>query len=104
MAPKFWIASSRLTTTFLRDSSTAPLASVLVTIMGSISGVRPTATDSANRNASSQSPLVKPLTTSTMGTMTSAKRISSQLTLLTPAWNAVGVRSVAVTRVANVPK
>src|SRR5450631_4479596 len=69
IAPKFWIASRRLTTTFLRDSSTAPLASVEVTIIGSISGVRPTATDRANKKACSQSPLVKPLTRNTMGTI-----------------------------------
>ena len=104
IAPKFWIASSRLTMTFLRDITTAPLASVEVTIIGSISGVSPTATDSANRKASPQSLLVKPLISSTIGTITSAKRISSQLTLLTPVWNAVGVRSAAVTRVARVPK
>ena len=84
IAPKFWIASSRLTTTFLRDNSTAPLASVVVTTIGSISGVSPTATDSANSEASIQSPLVNPFTSSTIGTITSAKRISSQLTLLTP--------------------
>ncbi len=104
IAPKFWIASRRLTITLRRDSSTAPLARVEVTIIGSISGVRPTATDSANRNASVQSPLVQPLISSTNGTITSAKRISSQLTLLTPAWKAVGARSVAVLRWANVPK
>src|ERR1035441_4890966 len=55
MAPKFWMASSRLTMTFRRDRSTAPLARVEVTIIGSISGVRPTATDMANRKASVQS-------------------------------------------------
>ena len=104
IAPKFWIASRRLTMTFLRDSRTAPLASVEVTIIGSISGVSPTATESANRKASIQSPLVKPLTSSTIGTITSAKRISSQLTLLTPAWKAVGAGSVAVTFAASVPK
>jgi hypothetical protein len=48
--------------------------------------------------------LVQPLISSTNGTITSAKRISSQLTLLTPAWNAVGARSVAVLRWASVPK
>ena len=37
---------------------TAPRASVEVTIIGSISGVSPTATDSANSAASHQSPLV----------------------------------------------
>ncbi|MNI83862.1 hypothetical protein D3C73_1407110 [compost metagenome] len=75
-----------------------------MTIIGSISGVRPTATDSANRNASVQSPLVQPLTSRTNGTITRAKRISSQLTLLTPAWNAVGARSLALLRWARVPK
>lgn len=40
------------------DSFTAPRASVEVTIIGSISGVKPTATDSANSAASHQSPLV----------------------------------------------
>ena len=90
--------------TFLRDNVTAPLARVEVTIMGSISGVRPTATDSANRKASVQLPLVKPLISKTTGTMTKAKRISSQLTLLTPAWKALISRVLAVTRVASVPK
>ena len=90
--------------TVLRDSRTAPLASVLVTIIGSISGVRPTATDSATRKASSQSPLVKPLTKKMIGNITAAKRISSQLTLLTPAWNALGAVSVAVACAASVPR
>ena len=85
MAPKFCIASSRFTMTFLRDRNTAPLASVEVTIMGSISGVRPTATARANSSASTQSPLVKPLMKNTSGAITNMKRISSQLTLFTPA-------------------
>ena len=71
--------------TFFRDSSTAPLARVEVTIIGSISGVSPTATDRANKKASGQSPLVKPLIKKTIGTITNANRISSQLTWLTPA-------------------
>ena len=41
---------------------------------------------------------------STRGAITSMKRISSQLTRLTPAWKAVGVRSTAVTRCASAPK
>jgi hypothetical protein len=61
IAPKFWIALSRLTITFFCDMAIAPLERHTVTIMGSISGVRPTATDSANRNASSQLPLPMPL-------------------------------------------
>ena len=82
----------------------APLASVVVTIIGSNSGVRPTATDSANKNASYQLPLVKPLISSTSGTMTSAKRISNQLTVFTPVSKEVGSRRVAVTLAATVPK
>src|SRR5450830_1375789 len=98
------MASSRLTITFLRDNATAPLANVEVTIIGSISGVRPTAIETAYRKASTQSPLVKPFMKKTTGVMTNMKRINSQLTLLTPDWNAVGVRSVAVTRSAREPK
>ena len=90
--------------TFLRDKNTAPLARVEVTIIGSISGVRPTAMESANSSASIQSPLVKPLMNSTSGAITNMKRISSQLTLFTPCWNDVGARSVAVTRLARAPK
>ena len=52
--------------------------------MGSISGVSPTATEMANSAACSQSPLVKPLTKSTTGTITSMKRMSTQETALTP--------------------
>ena len=45
MAPRFWIALRCFTMTFFRDMATAPLARLADTIMGSISGVRPTATD-----------------------------------------------------------
>lgn len=93
-----------MTITFWRDITTAPLASVAVTIIGSISGVRPTAIDSANSAASHQSPLVTPLITSTSGAITSMKRISTQLTRLMPAWKAVVPRSVALTRCASAPK
>ena len=55
MAPKFWIEFSRLTITFFRDMVMAPLERQTVTIIGSISGVRPTATASAKKNASVQS-------------------------------------------------
>lgn len=43
---------------FRFDNLTAPRASVEVTIIGNISGVKPTATESANSAASHQSPLV----------------------------------------------
>ncbi len=84
MAPKFWMELSRLTMTFLRDMAMAPLDRQTVTIMGSISGVRPTATASAKKKASPQSPLVRPLMRNTSGTMTSMKRIISQVNLRTP--------------------
>ena len=70
--------------TFCLLMAMAPLAREVVTIMGSISGVRPTATEMANNAACIQSPLVKPLTNSTTGTMISMKRISTQETALTP--------------------
>ena len=61
-----------------------------VTIIGSISGVRPTATATANSNASSQSCLVKPLIRKTSGTITTMKRIISQVKRLMPWSKAVG--------------
>ena len=54
-----------MTRSFAIDMPTSlatPLTRLADTIMGSISGVRPTATDSAKSSASSQLPLVKPLT------------------------------------------
>ncbi len=42
---------------FFFDIDTAPFERFAVTIIGSISGVNPTATDKANMNASNQSPL-----------------------------------------------
>ena len=63
---------------------TAPFARQVVTIMGSISGVSPTAMEMANRKASTQSPFVMPLTTNTTGTITSMNRISTQETAFTP--------------------
>ena len=79
IAPKFWIALRRLTMTFLRDIAMAPLARLTVTIIGSISGVSPTATATANSSASNQLPLVRPLIRNTSGTMTEMKPIISQV-------------------------
>jgi hypothetical protein len=84
MAPRFWIELRRLTITFLRDMAMAPLERHTETIIGSISGVRPTATARAKKKASIQLCLVSPLITNTSGTMTSMKRIISQVKLLTP--------------------
>ena len=83
------MALRRLTITLRRAIAIAPFARFELTIIGSISGVSPTATASANSAASVQSPLLKPLINSTTGTIISIKRISSMLTLLTPRSNAV---------------
>ena len=72
--------------------------------MGSISGVRPTATASAKKKAPTQSPLVRPLISSTTGTMMAANLMSSQLTLLRPVWKALGPVSAAVACAATAPK
>ena len=74
---------------------TAPLARQVVTIMGSISGVRPTAMEIPNKKASSQSFLVKPLMKNTKGTMTTIKRIRTQETALTPRVKLVSTASPA---------
>ncbi len=92
IAPKFWIEFRRLTITFLRAIASAPLPRLIVTIIGSISGVSPTATATANRNASTQLPLEKPLMRNTSGTMTIMKRIISQMNRLTPTSKLVSCR------------
>ena len=78
MAPKFWMALSFLTMTFLRDMAMAPLDRQTVTIIGSISGVSPTATARPKSRASSQLCLVSPTIRKVAVTMTSMKRIISQ--------------------------
>jgi len=95
MAPKFWIELSRLTMTFLRESASAPIASVPVTIIGSISGVNPTAMASAKKNASFQSCLVSPFTKNTSAVITAMKRSSNKLTPRIPRSKLVGGRSAA---------
>ena len=80
---------SRLTMTFLRDIAKAPLERQTDTIMGSISGVRPTATAMAKKNACHQSCLVNPLIKKTKGTITIMKRIISQVNRLMPLSKAV---------------
>ena len=49
MPPKFCMAFSRFTITFFRLMARAPLERQTETIMGSISGVSPTATASAKK-------------------------------------------------------
>src|ERR1019366_7828885 len=75
--------------TFFFDIASAPLDRQTDTIIGSISGVRPTATASEKKNASFQSCLVRPLMTKTSGTITAMKRIINQVNRLMPRSNAV---------------
>ena len=89
IAPRFWIALIRLTMTFLRPIATAPLDRHTVTIIGSISGVRPTATATAKKKACIQLPLVRPLMRNTSGTITSMKRSMSQVNWAMPRSKAV---------------
>jgi hypothetical protein len=84
IAPKFWMALSRLTMALRRAITTAPLARLAVTTIGSISGVNPTATETANKSDSIQSPLVIALMRKTSGVITRMKRINIQLTRLMP--------------------
>ena len=64
-----------------------------MTIIGSISGVSPTATETANSNDCSQLPLLIPLMRNTSGVITMRKRISIQLTLLMPLSKLVSGRA-----------
>ncbi len=67
IAPKFWMALSPYTPPCAAPTRRHPWARLDETIIGSISGVRPTATARAKRNASIQSPLVRPLIRKTTG-------------------------------------
>ena len=96
MAPKFWMALRRLTMTFLRDIAMAPLARLTVTIIGSISGVSPTATEIAKRKASSQSPLTRPLMKKTDRRHHRHEGIISHVNFLTLASKAVGSSSPTI--------
>ena len=88
---------------FSFDIVTAPFAKQVVTIIGNISGVNPTATAKANSAASIQSPLVKPFINKTKGTITNIKRMSTQDTEFTPFSKVVLVES-SVTLLAISPK
>src|ERR1700759_4888307 len=60
----------RFTMTFFFDIASAPFDKQTETIIGSISGVNPTATAIEKKNASPQLCLVKPLIRKTSGTIT----------------------------------
>ena len=95
MAPKFWMEFKFFTMVCFLLMETAPFARQVVTIMGSISGVKPTAMEMPNKKASNQSPLVMPLMKNTSGTMTIIKRISTHETALTPLVKLVSTASPA---------
>ena len=90
IAPRFWMECSRLMITFFLDMAIAPLERQTVTIIGSISGVSPTATARAKKKASCQFPFVMPLIRNTNGTITNMKRIISHVKLSTPLSKLVG--------------
>ena len=89
--------------TFFFPMLREPFAKQLVTNMGSISGVSPTATEIANKPASSQSPLVKPLRRNTIGTIISIKRTKIQETAFIPFSKPV-TTGLASNAVAILPK
>ena len=82
--------------TFRPDIASAPLARLTVTIMGSISGVRPTATATANSSASSQLPLVRPLIRNTRGAITTMKPSINQVNRMMPLSKLVSTRCLAI--------
>ena len=73
-----------LTITSFFDIETLPFARHVVTIIGSITGVRPTAIDTANKNALGQLCFVIPLSMKTTGTMNAMNFISIPDTDLIP--------------------
>ena len=89
------MASSRFTITCLSAIASAPRDRHTETIIGSISGVSPTATASAKTSAPAQSPLARPLVTNTTGTITSTMPIISQVNRARPTSNAVGACGAA---------
>ena len=99
IAPKFWMEFKFFTMVFFLLIETAPFARQVVTIIGSISGVNPTAMEMANKNAETQFPFVKPLMTNTRGTIMSIKRINTQETALTPLVKFVSTDSLATAEV-----
>ncbi len=90
IAPRFWIALSFLTMTFFFDMAIAPLERQTVTIMGSISGVRPTATESPKSRASTQLCLVRPTMRKVTETMISIRRTISLTKDFSPLSKSVG--------------
>ncbi len=93
IAPRSCSAGSRLTITpLVRARAEAPRASAAVTMTGSISGVRPTATAIANGSVSRPRPRTAAFAISTSGGVSSMKRISVQAMPWTERSNAVCTR------------
>ena len=88
--PRSWIALWRLTIICRRAMRSAPRASVTDTIIGSSSGVRPTASAIANRKDSSHGLCMKTLTSSTNSTISTVSRMISMPKRRVPISNAVG--------------
>ena len=76
----------------------APLERHTVMIMGSISGVSPTATDNANNSASIQLCLVIPTIKKVVSTMMIMKRTMSHTNDCTPLSNAVAALTFVIFR------
>ena len=79
-----------MTTNRRRDNSTAPRERQTVTIIGSISGVSPTATARANSSASCQLPWAQPFSTNTEGTSTATNRSISHVNCEMPRSKLLG--------------
>ena len=82
--------------TFFFDIAMAPLARLTVTIIGSISGVSPTATATANSSASNQLPLLRPLIRNTSGAMIEMRPIIIQVIRVMPLSKLVSTRRSAI--------
>ena len=95
MAPRSWIAARRFTITRRAARRLAPLASVTVTTIGRSSGVRPTASASANRSDSRSGRWKTTLVTVTNNTRKTVSRNIRNPNWRMPRSNASRGRSMA---------
>jgi hypothetical protein len=92
IAPRLYMAGRCLTTIPRWRRTAWARSSAVVTTTGSISGMRPTATASANRQACSQLPRENSVSQSTIGTAAAISAISIQDTARTSRSNVVRPR------------
>ena len=85
IAPRSWMAASRFTTTLRAAMRIAPRESVTVVTIGSSSGVRPTASATANRSEFQRRPAEDELDASTTSTRTSGQPQDQQAEAVQPA-------------------